>query len=118
MKDLAGLPLAEQNDIIRQNFGGGDADQSRTVVTQGIQSMFGSFEDSNELIMLVRNFSDFNESNDPHGERDFFAFDFQGKTAYFKMDYFADSTMESGSSEPQDPSQTYRAMTVMLASEY
>lgn len=118
MIELHGLTLAEQNDALRAQFAGAIDDQARAVVTRGIQAMFGSADDSNELILAVRNFTDFNKDNDPHEMHDFFVFDFQGKKAMFKIDYYSDSELTYGSNNPADPNQTYRVMTVMLSSEY
>ena len=57
------------------------------------------------------------EADDPYGERDFGAFEFQGQRLFFKIDSY-DLALEFGSENPADPSVTRRVMTIMLASDY
>jgi len=67
----------------------------------------------------VEAFDTFTEDNDPHGEHDFGAFEFPGAGRIFwKIDYYADSAMQWGSDAPHDPAQSFRVLTIMLASEY
>ena len=56
-------------------------------------------------------------ADDPYGERDFGAFEFQGERLFFKIDYY-DLALEFGSEDPADASVTRRVMTIMLASDY
>ena len=55
--------------------------------------------------------------NDPHGARDFGAFEHIGEHIVWKTDYYA-RDMQHGSEDPSDPKQTVRVLTIMLASEY
>ena len=67
----------------------------------------------------VAKFSKFTEDNDPHGEHDFGAFDIDcAGTIFWKIDYYADKSCDSGSENPTDPVASFRALTIMLASEY
>lgn len=65
----------------------------------------------------VETFTDFTADNDPHGERDFGAFEHRSTRIFWKIDYYAPD-MEHGSENPADPKQTIRILTIMLASEY
>ena len=62
-------------------------------------------------------FDSFTEDNDPHGERDFGAFEHEGQRIFWKIDYY-DRALTYGSENPADPQQTVRVLTIMLASEY
>jgi hypothetical protein len=67
----------------------------------------------------VASFAEFTEDNDPYGEHDFGAFEFPGAGRIFwKIDYYADSTMQWGSEAPDDPARSFRVLTIMLAEEY
>lgn len=69
------------------------------------------------LIRRVTEFDDFTERNDPHGERDFGAFEFHGRQLFWKLDcYDADYAM--GSDDPTDLSKNRRVLTIMLAHEW
>ena len=65
----------------------------------------------------VETFNDFTADNDPHGERDFGAFEHNGARIFWKIDYYA-LDMEHSSENPADTTQTVRVLTIMLASEY
>lgn len=69
------------------------------------------------IIAAMRSFRKFDDANDPHGERDFGAFEYGADTIFWKIDYF-DKALEYGSPDPADPAVTQRVITVMLASEY
>lgn len=54
-----------------------------------------------------------------HGENDFGALTFMNSRIFWKIDYYAnDGKFESGSTKPWDGNETYRVMTIMLASDY
>jgi hypothetical protein len=69
------------------------------------------------LIVSIRDFADFSENNDPHGEHDFGAIEQEGDRFFWKIDCY-DQWMQFGSPDPADPSVTVRVLTVMLADEY
>ena len=98
------------NDAFRTMLTGG-----RIVITQGIQAL--TKEQQIAVLRGVTNFTAFNEDNDPHGERDFGAFDVGGQKVFWKIDYY-DKAMEFGSPDPADPAQTTRVLTVMKSEEY
>lgn len=87
------------------------------VVTAGIDALGG--EAVAEIIYgRVATFNDFTPDNDPYGEHDFGAFDYQGKKIFWKIDYYADDSLTYGSENPASAAATTRVLTVMLASEY
>lgn len=103
--------IAELNDLCRKTPGNGD----RIFLTQGIGAL--SQADRNAVIEKVEQFDAFTPDNNPHGERDFGAFDHKGQRIYWKIDYYAPD-LKHGSEDPADPQQTVRVLTVMLANEY
>ena len=57
--------------------------------------------------------------NDPHGERDFGVVEHQGHKIFWKVDVYAnDGTFAWGSETPWDAQQSFRIVTVMLASDW
>ena len=74
------------------------------------------------LMGLVKSYDAFDpagqeDGNNPYGERDFGAIDFEGVAYFWKIDYYADTSYRMGASNPADPS-TARVLTVMAASDY
>jgi len=51
--------------------------------------------------------ANFCTENDPYEEHDFGAFDVDGHTIFFKIDYY-DPTLTYGSNDPADPTVTHR----------
>jgi hypothetical protein len=112
--------IAALNDKFRAEIG---ADK-RTVpgmylTTRGV-AMFGMLNDTalDVIAEAVKTFTDFEDGDDPYQERDFFAFDYCGQKLFAKIDYYADSTGTWGADHPEDPTKSYRVLTVMRASEY
>lgn len=103
--------IARLNDAFRQAIGQG----GRIYVTPGIQAL--QLEDQLQVFSLVKTFNDFSEDNDPYGEHDFGAFEYNGDRILWKIDYY-DPHMEHGSEDPTDPQKTARVMTVMMGWEY
>jgi hypothetical protein len=103
--------IAELNDLCRKAMGVA----GRVFQTQGIDALPPSVQSA--IREKVELFASFTEDNDPHGERDFGAFDHEGGKIFWKIDYYAPD-MEHGSENPADPKQTVRVLTIMLASEY
>ena len=62
-------------------------------------------------------YDDFCAANDPYGEHDFGAFEAEGHTILFKIDYF-DTALAYHSPDPADPAVTERVLTIMLAEEH
>jgi hypothetical protein len=98
------------NDQLRRHLTGG-----RAVMTPGIAAL-GS-EAVHRLIQTIAVFDNFCTANDPHGEHDFGAFEFDGVEVFFKIDYF-DKDLNFHSPDPADPAVTERIITLMLATEY
>ncbi|MBZ0291115.1 MAG: DUF3768 domain-containing protein [Anaerolineae bacterium] len=85
------------------------------VMTQGMAAL--GPEAQIRIAAKVRDFDSFDTDNDPYGERDFGAFEHEGRRIFWKIDYYAPD-MEHGSEDPADPQQTVRVLTIMLAEEY
>ena len=96
------------NDSFRKDFTGG-----RVMFTPGIIDL----GDIDVVASKVREFNDFEPGNDPYGEHDFGAFDYEGTKIFWKIDYY-DNKLELGSPDPADSSKTTRVLTIMTASEY
>ncbi len=98
-------PIAAINDQFRQTT------TRDIMITQGVQT----FEDVTGLVQAVRNFNDFNPDNDPYGEHDFGAIEWEQQRTFWKIDYY-DQELQQW----HDPLSTEcrRVMTIMLASEY
>ena len=97
--------IAAINDKHRQNMEG-------CTVTRGVAAMG---EDVNEVFVKLRDFTEFNEDNDPYGEHDFGSFKIHGHKIFWKIDYY-DQQLKYGA-DPLDPN-CRRVVTVMLAEEY
>ena len=98
------------NDELRQNFAEGLA-----VMTPGIAAL--GAEAVARIVKTIAVFDDFCHANDPHEEHDFGAFDADGHTIFFKIDYY-DKDLTYHSPDPSDPAVTERVITIMLAEEY
>lgn len=103
--------IAELNDLCRTAMG----IAGRLVQTQGVSGLPARAQSA--IREKVESFKDFTPDNDPHGERDFGAFDHEGTRIFWKIDYYAPD-MCQGSEDPSDPRQTVRVLTLMLAEEY
>ena len=84
-----------------------------------------SKEDQTEILEIVRDYKTFSEDNNPHGERDFGAFNFCSNDSiyetperYFWHINFYDNDLKYHSKDATYPSQTTRVLTIMKASEY
>jgi hypothetical protein len=84
-------------------------------MTPGIAAL-GS-EAVERIVQTISVYDDFCHANDPHEEHDFGSFDADGKTVFFKIDYY-DRALSQHSSDPSDPTVTKRVITIMLADEY
>jgi hypothetical protein len=103
--------IAELNDLCRTAMG----IAGRLIITEGIASL--PPEEQSAIREKVETFTDFDRDNDPHSERDFGAFEHEGRKVFWKIDYY-DRSLSAGSEDPSDPRQTTRVLTIMLASEY
>ena len=99
--------IAKLNDAARTSFIG-----CRVVITKGIAAM----DDLDGLYAKVRAFNDFNERNNPYGERDFGSVEHEGHAVFWKFDYY-DVDLLMHSPDASDPAMTCRVLTIMLESE-
>ena len=97
-------------------------DQARTtltncklMVTRGIDLLGEEAVDC--ILDLVKRFDDFSERNDPFGEHDFGAVEYESNTVFWKIDYY-DLDLMHHSPDPSDPHVTRRLLTIMLGEEY
>ena len=97
-------------------------DQARTtltncklIITKGIGSL--GLESVGCILNLVKSFDDFSERNDPFGEHDFGAIEYEGNTVFWKIDYY-DHDLMHHSPDPSDPHVTRRVLTIILGEEY
>ncbi|HEY5328270.1 MAG TPA: DUF3768 domain-containing protein [Acidobacteriaceae bacterium] len=111
MSNTTTSKIAELNDLCRKAMGIG----GKLFQTQGIDAL--PEVEQSAIREKVEKFDAFSEDNDPHGERDFGAFEHKGERIFWKIDYY-DRTLTYGSENPADPKQTVRVLTIMLASEY
>jgi Protein of unknown function (DUF3768) len=72
--------IAELNDQLRR----GDHRLGKWVTSEIVSN--SSSEEQQELFRLVRTFDNFTPENDPYGEHDFGAVEFDGEKWYFKID--------------------------------
>jgi len=102
--------IRELNDDLRRHLYNGGV-----FMTPGIAAL--GEEAIGRLANAIATFDDFCAANDPHGEHDFGAFDFDGTPVMFKIDYY-DKDRSFHSPDPADPTATERVITIMLAEEY
>ncbi len=81
------------------------------VLAGGVRSV----RDINGLLRAVKNYSKFNEDNNPWGERDYGSLDWYGDRIIWKIDYYDQSLTYW-----EDPLslKCRRILTVMLAEDY
>ena len=103
------------NDRFRQ----GDATiPGQIVITRGLAELLEETGTPPEDLMhLVRTYDSFTADNDPHSEHDFGAFEFQGHSCFWKLDYYSPD-LKWGSEDPADITKTARVLTILLADEY
>jgi len=102
--------IATLNDTFRTTFLCGSI-----YVTAGVNSLGRQFVA--EVLVAVREFDSFEDSNDPYDEHDFGSLVVEERKLFWKIDYY-DPSMLGGSEDPADMQVTRRVLTVMLAEEY
>jgi len=97
------LKIAQKNDDFRK--------AGRWMVTPTVLELINV----QGLFDLVRDYSDFDEDNDPYGEHDFGSLTWESEKVFWKIDYY-----DLGLSHWQDPlsPDCQRVLTVYLASEH
>ena len=113
---MKGSAIALLNDRVRRMLGFTPNPPGRVVMTRGVASL--PADTLAELLQAVRTFDAWTTDNDPYGEHDFGRVDVAGERCFWKIDYYASAEMDAGSEDPADPQQSYRLLTIMLASEY
>lgn len=105
------MPSIQQlNDLLRTTM---LSMCGRVVMTQGV----ASHPNKEAIITAVRQFDQFTEDNDPHGEHDFGSFEIDHEKFFWKIDYY-DRDYQYGSEDPANHDITGRLLTIMLAEEY
>ena len=102
--------IRQLNDQLRKTFIGG-----KVLLTASVYKLDDN--DRNELLRQVREFDNFTEDNDPYGEHDFGAINFQDDTYFWKIDYY-DIDYNYLSPDTSDPNVTNRVLTIMRGDEY
>ena len=102
--------IAVLNDQFRTTLAGG-----KVMVTRGVSELGSTAV--GDLLVEVRTFRCFTGDNDPHGEHDFGAVDYDGHRVFWKIDYY-DPSLTVHSEDAADPAKTVRVLTIMLADEY
>ena len=97
--------ITQLNDEHRRSMQG-------CTVTKGIVAMGSA---ANEVFVGARDYTDFNEDNDPYGEHDFGSLEIHGQRIFWKIDYY-DEDLKYWC-DPLD-SKCRRVLTIMLAEEY
>ena len=97
--------IAALNDEHRRSMQG-------YTVTKEIVAMGSA---ANEVFVGVKDYTDFNEDNDPYGEHDFGSFTVSGVKVFWKMDYYDEAL--KGWCDPLSPD-CHRVLTIMRADEY
>lgn len=99
------------NDAFRKHQSG----NGRIMITHGIQVLGQTA--MQKICKRVTEFDQFNKDNDPYGEHDFGAIDYETKRIFWKMDYY-DLSLKCGSEDPSNSEITAKVLTIMLAEEY
>jgi len=113
--------IASLNDWLRDNIT--SPGHNRVVMTIGIAALIGDtalfrgFRKRAELLRLVRDYDDFGDAIDSHGERDMGRFEFEGTACYWKIEYYT-LDLSAGSENPSDPFATTRVLTIMRVDEW
>ncbi len=113
--------IAQYNDEFRANMGHPNKENSpvkgKYMMSRGIVNL--DTIDQVDIMIKVRDFNDFNQDNDPHGEHDMGRIHLESnkQDILWKIDYY-DVNYENGSEDPSDLEKTRRVLTTMLSCEY
>jgi Protein of unknown function (DUF3768) len=108
--DVKTARIRALNDELRHKL-----TEGTVVMTQGVAAL--GCDAVARIVQTISVFDDFCNANDPYEEHDFGAFEAEGHTIFFKIDYF-DSMLTRHSPNPAEPAVTERVLTIMLAEEY
>ena len=98
--------IRELNDELRQHLLGGLAVMTPGIAALGQQAV-------ERIVQTISVFDDFCHANDPHEEHDFGAFKAEGRTVFFKIDYY-DKNLSNHSPDPSNPAVTERVITIIV----
>ncbi len=90
----------------------------QVLVTAAVAAEGDAFKAKIKAALAAMKAKDFKAGNDPYRERDFNAFEVDGKRLFFKVDYFAKGDLRQPSEDPADAAKTERVMTIFFADEY
>lgn len=125
-EDTRTAEIARLNDAARA----GTLPTSRIVFTRGLADLLGGDSDdpaSRQISLMLGqralcqliNTAAIEPGNDPHGERDFGAVEYQGHKVFWKIDtYDNDGTFSWGSETPWDADKSFRLVTILLAMDW
>ncbi len=102
--------IAALNDLLRQQHVGGRILLSRGVVALKRPSV-------QAVLNAVAAVTKFTADNDPYGERDFGHVQVDGRSIFWKIDYY-DQTYTHQAVDPSDERACCRVMCLMLSEEY
>lgn len=103
--------IAALNDLFRRGLMPGTK-----CCTANVAAMSETLQQ--QALSAVENFDQWDEANDPYQEHDFGAFEVEGIRMFWKIDYYADKSMEAGSEHPEKPTACHRCLTLMKAEDY
>jgi len=107
--------IAAQNDLFRLE-GASTTLRGLVNVSPGVATL--PFPLMEMILASVMAFNRFTPENDPNGEHDSGAVLMQGaEEVFWSIDYYASDEIEELSADPADPAQTFRVLTLRLASE-
>lgn len=104
------IRIRELNDDLRRYFKGG-----KVMLSSGVAALPDMVKAA--ALQFMAQYHNFTPENDPHGERDFGAFELCGRRLFWKHDYY-NVDMTAGSEDPSDPRKTTRVLTLMLSDEW
>ena len=113
--------IAQQNDDFRKCIGNplfmGRPIPGKYMMSQGVSCL--PAEKQIEILIKTRQYNDFNEDNNPYGERDMGRFQLEDNKTdiLWKIDYY-DLNYKYGSEDPANLNITRRVLTTMLSFEY
>ena len=102
--------VRDLNDTLRRSLTGG-----RVMMSRGVEAL--GYDNIAKILGLVRTYDSFQAGDDPYQEHDFGKVDHDGRTVFWKIDYF-DRQLICGSDDPSDPAVTTRVLTILLAEEW
>ena len=107
--------VAQLNDFLRGYILTATPVKDKIVITQGVSALDKTIQ--KKIFEQVKSFKDFNQDNNPFGERDFGAFKVNDMDFFWKISYY-DNDMKYHSEDKSNPEKTTRVLTIMKSEEY